>query len=51
LATADRDKMLKRLDAVRGVLRGIGWGVSDVLNEIWHDRVDSCAVDPMLREA
>ena len=37
---AERDKMLKRLDAVRGSLRGIGWGVSDAVNEIWHDRVD-----------
>ena len=40
LPTAERDTMLKRLDAVRGSLRGVGWGVSDVLNEIWHDRVD-----------
>jgi hypothetical protein len=40
LPTADRDKMLERLDAVRGSLRGLGWGVSDAVNEIWHDRVD-----------
>jgi hypothetical protein len=40
LPTADRDTKLKRLDAVRGSLRGIGWGVSDAVNEIWHDRVD-----------
>lgn len=40
LPTVERDMMLKRLDAVRGSLRGIGWGVSDVLSEIWHDRVD-----------
>jgi hypothetical protein len=40
LPNAERDKILKRLDAVRGSLRGIGWGVSDAVNEIWHDRVD-----------
>jgi hypothetical protein len=40
LPTAERDKMLRRLDTVRGALRGIGWGVSDVVNEIWHDRVE-----------
>jgi hypothetical protein len=32
--------MLNRLDAVRESLRGIGWGVCDAVNEIWHDRVD-----------
>ena len=40
LPTADRDNMLERLDAVRGSLRGLGWGVSDAVNEIWHDRTD-----------
>ncbi len=40
LPAAERDTMLTRLDAVRGSLRGVGWGVSDDLNEIWHDRVD-----------
>ncbi len=40
LPTAERDKMLERLNAVRGSLRRIGWGVSDAVNEIWHDRVD-----------
>jgi hypothetical protein len=35
-----RDHMLRRLDAVRGSLHGIGWGVSDAVNEIWHDQVD-----------
>ena len=40
LPTEERNKMLKRLDAVRGSLRGIGWGVSDAVNEVWHDRVD-----------
>ncbi|MEQ1613677.1 MAG: hypothetical protein ABL904_13065 [Hyphomicrobiaceae bacterium] len=40
LPAAEREKMLNRLDAVRGSLRGIGWGVSDAVNEIWHDRVD-----------
>jgi hypothetical protein len=40
LPTAERDKMLRRLDAVRRSLRGIGWGVSDAVNEIWHERVD-----------
>ena len=40
LPDAERNKMLKRLDAVRTSLRGIGWGVSDGMNEIWHDRVD-----------
>jgi hypothetical protein len=35
-----RDNMLRRLDAVRGSLHGVGWGVSDAVNEIWHDRVD-----------
>ena len=39
LAT-DRDQMLGRLDVVRGLLRGIGWGASDAVNEIWHNRVD-----------
>jgi hypothetical protein len=29
LPTAERNKMLKRLDTVRESLRGIGWGVSD----------------------
>ena len=38
LAVAERDEMLKRLDAVRGSLHGTGWGVSDAMNEIWHDR-------------
>ena len=38
--SAERDKMLERLDAVRGSLHGLGWGVSDNVNEIWHDRVD-----------
>lgn len=33
------DNMLRRLDAVRGSLCGIGWGVSDAVNEIWHDRI------------
>ena len=36
LAVAERDEMLKRLDAVRGSLRGTGWGVSDAVNEIWR---------------
>jgi hypothetical protein len=40
LPTTERNAMLKRLDAVRDSLRGIGWGVSDVLSEIWHERVD-----------
>ena len=40
LPTAERNKMLKRLDTVRESLRGIGWGVSDAVNELWHDRVD-----------
>ena len=40
LQPAERDAMLKRLDAVRGSLRNVGWGVSDAVNEIWHDRVD-----------
>ena len=40
LPTAERDKMLERLDAVRGSLRDIGWGVFDAVNEIWHDRID-----------
>ena len=40
LPAAERDKMLKRIDTVRTSLRGIGWGVSDAVNEIWHDRVD-----------
>ncbi len=35
-----RDRMLERLDVVRGSLRGLGWGVSDDINEIWYDRVD-----------
>ena len=40
LPAAEREKMLNRLDAVRGSLRGIGWGVSDAVNEIWHEGVD-----------
>ena len=35
-----RDKMLGRLNVVRKSLRGIGWGVSDAVSEIWHDRID-----------
>ena len=34
LPTAERDRMLRRLDAVRRSLCGIGWGVSDAVNEI-----------------
>jgi hypothetical protein len=51
LPTNECNAMLKRLDAVRDSLRGIGWGVSDVLSEIWHDRVDGGAIDSRLREA
>ena len=40
LPAGERDKMLERLDAVRGSLRDIGWGVFDVVNEIWHGRID-----------
>ena len=40
LPATDRDQMLDRLDVVRGSLRGIGWGVSDAVNEIWQNRVD-----------
>ncbi len=40
LETADRDTMLARLDAVRGSLHGIGWGVSDAVTEIWFGHVD-----------
>ena len=40
LPASERDKMLERLDAVRGSLRDIGWGVFDAVNEIWHDRID-----------
>ena len=40
LHAVERDKMLERLGAVRASLRGIGWGVSDAVNEIWHDRVN-----------
>ena len=40
LPAADRDQMLGRLDTVRGSLRGIGWGVSDAVNEFWHSYVD-----------
>lgn len=40
LPAGERDKMLERLDAVRGSLRDIGWGVFDAVNEIWHDRID-----------
>jgi len=31
--------MLERLDAVHGSLRGVDWGVSDAVNEIWHDHI------------
>jgi hypothetical protein len=34
-----RDNLLLRLDAVRGSLRGVGWGVSDAVSEIWLDQV------------
>jgi hypothetical protein len=34
-----RDKILRRLDSVRGSLHDVGWGVSDAVNEIWHDQV------------
>jgi hypothetical protein len=34
LQTAERYKMLNRLDAVRVSLRGNDWGVSDAMNEI-----------------
>lgn len=40
LPATERNEMLERLDAVRVSLRGVGWGVSDAVNEIWHDRVD-----------
>ena len=40
LPTAEREKMRQRIDAVRRSLRGIGWEVSDAVNEIWHNRVD-----------
>ena len=40
LLDAERDRMLQRLDAVRASLQGIGWGVSDAVNEIWYDRID-----------
>ena len=40
LPTPERDRMLERLDVVRGSLSGLGWGVSDNVNDIWHDRVD-----------
>ena len=40
MPTAERVNMLTRLDGVRGSLRGLGWGVSDNVNEIWYDRVD-----------
>ena len=40
LSIADRDAMLQRLDAVRQSLRGLGWGVSDAVNEIWHERTE-----------
>lgn len=36
----DREQMLGRLDVVRGSLRGVGWGVSDAVNEIWHNYGD-----------
>ena len=39
LPTDERDRMLERLDAVRGSLRGVGWGVSDAVNGIWHDHI------------
>jgi hypothetical protein len=39
LPTPERDGMLERLDVVRGSLSGLGWGVSDNLNDIWYDRV------------
>lgn len=39
LPAADRDKMLGRLDVVRRSLRGIGWGISDAVNELWHNYV------------
>jgi hypothetical protein len=40
LPPADRHMMLKRLDVVRGSLRGIGWGVTDAINEIWYDHIN-----------
>jgi hypothetical protein len=40
LPDVERDRMVRRLDAIRASLRGIGWGISDAVNEIWHDRVD-----------
>ena len=40
LPAPERDRMLERLDVVRGSLRGLGWGVSDNVNEIWYDRVE-----------
>ncbi|MGE3916788.1 MAG: hypothetical protein AB7F78_13925, partial [Hyphomicrobiaceae bacterium] len=39
LPPTERNEMLERLDAVRVSLRGVDWGVSDAVNEIWHDRV------------
>ncbi len=40
LPEAERDKCLKRLDAVRNSVRDVGWSVSDAVNEIWYDRVE-----------
>jgi hypothetical protein len=40
LPPSERDRMLERLAVVRGSLRGVGWGVSDNIDEIWSERVD-----------
>jgi hypothetical protein len=40
LPDADRNRLLERLDTVRGSLRDVGWGVSDAVNELWYDRVE-----------
>jgi hypothetical protein len=37
LPAAERHKILKRLNVVRGSLRGTGWGVADAVNEILYD--------------
>jgi hypothetical protein len=40
LPPAERHKMLKRLNVVRGSLRGIVWGVADAINEICYDHIN-----------
>ena len=41
LADGQRKPMLDRLNAVRSLTEAIGWGVTDAMNELWAEHVNS----------